>query len=262
MAAIEAGGIRHHGGLPPPLLSTGGRRRRASIRSMDVRVVAFATASDVVGREPLTIAVEDGARLSDLARRLMERFPDLAPLWPRLAVAVDGTLANGDVALADGVEVALLPPVSGGAPPHVALVGEAIDPASVTAAVAGPRCGAVVLFLGTARDHHRGRAVAKLSYSAYRPMALAALERIARELADAHRASLAIVHRLGEVPIGEASVAIAAAAPHRQAAYQANREALERLKREVPIWKRELYADGEAVWREEESLAAAVELTS
>lgn len=130
-----------------------------------------------------------------------------------------------------------------------------IDSASLVTRVSSPRRGAVVLFLGTARDHHRGRAVTRLCYDAYRPMAEARLARIVTELTDAEtEVAVEIVHRLGEVPAGEASVAIAAASPHRAAAYEASRLALERLKKEVPIWKREHYADGAAAWREEEPL--------
>lgn len=135
------------------------------------------------------------------------------------------------------------------------LVDRPIDVAAVQARVAGDEHGAVLLFLGNVRNHHQGRQVAKLVYSAYRPMAEQVLRRIARELeAGAKRLRLAIVHRLGEVPVGEASVVIAVASPHREAAYDASRRALERLKKEAPIWKREQYADGETVWREEESL--------
>lgn len=135
------------------------------------------------------------------------------------------------------------------------LTDSAIDSAALLAAVASPRRGAVVLFLGTARDHHRGRAVTLLAYDAYRPMAEERLARIVAELSDPDQEiAVEIVHRLGEVPAGEASVAIAAASPHRAAAYDASRLALERLKKEVPIWKRESYADGGSVWREEEPL--------
>jgi molybdopterin synthase catalytic subunit len=105
------------------------------------------------------------------------------------------------------------------------------------------------------RNQHAGRKVTQLTYSAYRAMARAALEAIAADLEAAHEGlRAAIVHRLGEVGVGEASVVIATASPHRAAAYEANRTALERLKTEVPIWKREHYAGGEAVWREEEPL--------
>ncbi len=138
---------------------------------------------------------------------------------------------------------------------HVALVDDAIDLAAVEALVRSPHHGAVVLFLGTVRDHHGGRSVARLTYSAYRSMALKNLQSIVEQLEQASEPTrVAIVHRLGDVAVGEPSVVIATASPHRAAAYEASRRALERLKREVPIWKREHYADGESVWREEESL--------
>ena len=225
---------------------------------MKVRVVAFASASDILGRSPVEVVLPENSRLADLEAELRSRFPALEPLWPRLAVAVDGRLSRSDRALADGSEVALLPPVSGGSSGRrVALVDGPIDVAALQRRVAGAARGAVLLFLGTVRNHNGGRPVAGLTYSAYRPMAEETLERIAAELeAAGEDLRLAIVHRLGEVPVGEASVAIAAASPHRAAAYEASRRALERLKREVPIWKREHYADGDAAWREEEPLAA------
>ena len=137
-------------------------------------------------------------------------------------------------------------------------LGEApLDASAVAAAVAGADCGAVVLFVGTVRDQHQGRAVERLGYSAYLAMAERRLAALVAELAAVHGARVAVAHRLGELLPGEASVVIAAAAPHRDAAYRASRECLERLKREVPIWKREHYADGTARWREEEPLAAS-----
>lgn len=229
---------------------------------MKVQVLAFATASDVLGSAAHTVTLDDGATLGDLRAALLAEHPSLEAIWPRLAVAVDGDLVRDHDThlLRDGTEVALLPPVSGGKgderPPTTRLVDEPIDAAAVERSVRATDCGAVLLFLGTVRDHHAGRAVHGLDYSAYRPMAEQALRRIVASIegeADAPL-RLAIVHRLGDVPIGEASVAIAAASPHRDAAYQASRTALERLKREVPIWKREHYASGDLVWREEEPL--------
>lgn len=224
---------------------------------MRVRVLAFATASDALGGETVEVALAEGGGLAELRRELAGRFPALEPLWPRLAIAVDGEIVSPGAPLHDGAEVALLPPVSGGGEPGaVALVDGPLDVEAVCAAVAHRSRGALLLFVGTVRDHHRGRTVEGLTYTAYRPMALRALERIVGELeAGSAGLRLAISHRLGEVPAGEASVVIAAASPHRDAAYRASRTALERLKREVPIWKRERYAGGEAAWREEEPLA-------
>lgn len=135
------------------------------------------------------------------------------------------------------------------------LVDGPIDPAPLVAAVAGPSRGALVVFSGNVRDHHAGRAVDRITYTAYRAMAASGLAGIVADLErEGNDLRAAIVHRLGEVPVGEASVVIAVASPHREAAYAASRKALERLKAEIPIWKREHYQGGEAVWREEEPL--------
>jgi molybdopterin synthase catalytic subunit/molybdopterin converting factor small subunit len=223
---------------------------------MKIRLLAFASAGDVLGTGEMELELPEGSRVADLRSWLAAEFPRLAPLWPRLAVAVDGKLAGGEQALTDGAEVALLPPVSGGIEGgRAALVDGPIEVGAVMDLVRGPSRGAVVLFLGTVRDHHAGRRVEKLTYSAYRSMAEEVLRRI---VADLERSSpdlrAAIVHRLGEVCAGEPSVAIAVAAPHRAEAYDASRTALERLKSEVPIWKREHYRSGDSAWREEEPL--------
>jgi molybdopterin synthase catalytic subunit len=173
-----------------------------------------------------------------------------------------------DAPLAEGCEVALLPPVSGGSGGaggavdverrRARLTSSVLDPRAVEAAVASPASGAVVLFLGTVRDHQGGRPVRGIEYHAYRQMAETTLERIARDLEAAEPGlRLAIHHRLGELAVGDTSVAIAASSPHRDAAYRACRAALERLKRQAPIWKRERYADGGAAWREDEPLGPA-----
>jgi molybdopterin synthase catalytic subunit len=233
---------------------------------MRIQLFAFATASEALGAEQADFEIADGATVAGLREELSRQHPALAELWPKLAIAVDGEIVGGEAVLVDGCEVALLPPVSGGAPeaadeaatetgPRAWLTEEPLDAAAVSALVGSAQRGAVVLFVGTVRDHHQGRDVERLSYSAYRPMALARIERILDELeAQYPQLRAALAHRLGTLDPGEASVVIATAAPHRAAAYAANRTALERLKAEVPIWKREHYTDGESRWREEESL--------
>lgn len=222
---------------------------------MKIRLLAFASAGDALGMTETELELPEGSRVADLRARLDRDHPALSPLWPRLAVAVDGRIAGQDEPLADGVEVALLPPVSGGSPRQIPaeLVDGPIDVDRAVRSVEAPGFGAVVVFLGTVRNHHAGRAVEKLTYSAYRKMAADTLAKIVSDL-EALGTRVAIVHRLGEVPVGEASVVIAVGSPHRALAYEASRTALERLKAEVPIWKREHYAEGEAVWREEEAL--------
>lgn len=140
------------------------------------------------------------------------------------------------------------------------LVRETIDVAALLARVADRGRGAAVLFLGTVRDRHDGRTVTGIDYTAYEPMAERVLAAIERELEAGHAdLAVALVHRLGELTVGEASIAIAAASPRRDAAFAAARHALERVKREAPIWKLERYADGATAWREEEPLNAAGE---
>jgi molybdopterin synthase catalytic subunit len=225
-----------------------------SIGAMKVRLLAFATAGDALGATELEMELPEGSRVADLRARLDRDHPALGPLWPRIAVAVDGRIAGSDDPLTDGVEVALLPPVSGGTG-RTGLVDGPLDVDAAARSVEDPGFGAVVTFLGTVRNHHAGRAVEKLTYTAYRRMAADALARIVSELEAAAPVRVSIVHRLGEVPVGEPSVVIAVGSAHRAAAYEASRTALERLKAEVPIWKREHYAEGGAVWREEEPLA-------
>lgn len=134
------------------------------------------------------------------------------------------------------------------------LVDAALDAAALLQEVAAPGHGATVLFVGTVRDRQGDRAVRAIDYTAYRSMAEDRLRAIETQLAAAHGARVRIVHRLGELQVGEASIAIAVSSPHRAAAYEASRQALERVKREAPIWKRELYADGGESWREVEPL--------
>jgi molybdopterin synthase catalytic subunit len=227
-----------------------------------IELLAFASASDILGTAETELELPPATTLAGLKTLLEERHPQLRALWTRLAIAVNGDLRPDETALRDGDEVALLPPVSGGsadaAPLFPVLTEQPIDAEDVARRIAHPSCGATVLFAGTVRCAHRGRAVASITYTAYRAMAEARLREIARRLELRYPGSrVAIVHRLGDIPVGETSVVIAVASPHREAAYGASREALERLKAEVPIWKREHYADGASSWREEESLLVA-----
>ena len=223
---------------------------------MKIRVLAFAGVREILGTAELEVELAEGAGLPELRTHLGALHPEMARYWGRLAMAVDGHLGEGAPALEEGSEVALLPPVSGGNT-GATLVDGPIDIDHIASRVATDGRGAVLTFQGTVRDSHDGRRVTHLVYDAYRPMAQEALGRIARELqASDDNLAVVIVHRLGEVRAGETSVLIAVASPHREAAYQASRTALERLKREVPIWKCEYYAEGDSEWREEEPLAA------
>jgi molybdopterin synthase catalytic subunit len=126
----------------------------------------------------------------------------------------------------------------------VELVREPIRVVGLLDAVRHPGAGAVVLFLGTVRRHSRGRDVDRLEYEAYEVLARREMTRIAEQARDRWGARLALVHRLGTLAVGEISVAVAAAAPHRRDAFEAGRFAIDTLKQTVPIWKKEIWASG------------------
>jgi molybdopterin synthase catalytic subunit len=133
----------------------------------------------------------------------------------------------------------------------IRLTQEPIDIGELYRAVTDPSCGAIACFVGTSRDVHHGRPVDRLSYEAYGPMAEKGLHKLAAELREAYPSlvHLALVHRLGDVPLAEASVVVAASTPHRAEAFAACRAGIDRLKAEIPIWKKEFYKDGgDPVW--------------
>lgn len=166
--------------------------------------------------------------------------------------------------LCDGDEVALLPPVSGGSALHemreinepeghfFALTRDPIDPRALETRILQGCDGAIVTFQGVVRNNTRGRATLRLEYECYEGMAIRKMAEIGREIASQYAISrIAMVHRLGTMEIGEASVVIVVAAPHRKAAFEAALEGINRLKRLVPVWKKEFFEDGE-IWVEGE----------
>lgn len=203
---------------------------------IDVRL--FAGLRERAGGARRELQLGKGARVCDVWPALA-----LGDEPPGLLVAVNKEYAERDRGLADGDEVALIPPVSGGA---FRLSEEPLELGAVIEEVADERAGAIATFLGTTRAQSRGRAVRHLDYEAYPGMAEAVMEQIAGELRSKYElCEIAMAHRIGRVAIGETSVAIAVSAPHRQAALQACAEAIDRLKETVPLWKKEVYEGGE-----------------
>jgi MoaE-MoaD fusion protein len=205
---------------------------------MRVAVRLFAGLRERAGSREREVDLGDGATVADVWPAL-----GLGEEPPGLLFSVNKAYASRDAGLSDGDEVALIPPVSGGA----FLLSE--QPLSLDAAVrevARDEAGAIATFLGTVRSHSRGRDVVRLEYEAYEGMAERTMAQIATELSAQHGlTAIAIHHRVGVVEIGEASVVIAVAAPHRAEALAACKEAIDRLKTSVPLWKKEVYEGGE-----------------
>ena len=176
----------------------------------------------------------------------------VADVWPALGLgeepegllyAVNREYADRDRTLQDGDEVALIPPVSGGA---FRVTEEPVSLDAAVAEVADERAGGIATFTGTVRRQSRGREVTHLEYEAYAEMAEDVMARLAADLESRYElCAVAIHHRVGRVEIGEASVVIAVSAPHRQAALAACKEAIDTLKTTVPLWKKEVYEGGE-----------------
>ena len=205
---------------------------------MKVAVRLFAALRERAGAREAALELEEGASVDDV--------------WPALGLgeepsglvyAVNRAYVERGTPLADGDEVALIPPVSGGA---FVLSGEPLSLERAASEVASDGAGAIATFVGTTRARSRGRDVIRLEYEAYEGMAEAEMERIAGALRDRHDViDVAIHHRVGPVEIGETSVVIAVSAAHRAAAFDACREAIDTLKQTVPLWKKELYVGGE-----------------
>jgi molybdopterin synthase catalytic subunit len=228
---------------------------------MRVRVLFFGMLRELVGRPSEDADFPQGADLRAVFESYAARYPRLRELAASIVVAHNQEFAQLSTSLAEGDEVAFLPPVSGGSADGVelsqdghyfALTCHAIDTRAVIARLLTGAEGAVVTFEGTVRNHTKGRATRCLDYECYQSMALKTMLRIGLEIAAKYEVGrIAMVHRLGRLLIGETSVAIIVTAPHRGPAFDAAREAIDRLKKLVPIWKKEHFVDGE-VWVEGE----------
>ena len=209
---------------------------------MPIVILYFAGARDAAGTARETRA-EVPATVGALRRALAETHPPLARILPRSRVAVDQEFAEDGAPLRDGAEVAIVPPVSGGGG-LFRVVDRPLALSEVVDAVTGPGRGGIVTFTGTVRAETRGRRVLRLEYEAYAPMAERKLAELGAAIGREHGAEVAVVHRVGVLAPGDAAVVIACAAPHRTPAFRACEACIEALKRDVPIWKREVYEDG------------------
>ena len=212
---------------------------------MRVRVLYFAVVRERLGRDEETLELADGADVRAAWAELERRHPELGALRSVVKLAVNEEFAPLERGLAEGDVIALIPPVAGGA----GLFRVSDEPLSldeVVRAVTVEEHGGVVTFSGVVRRQSRGKRIVRLEYEAYRPMAERKLAEIGAQLAEEQPGvRVAIVHRVGKLAVGDVAVVIAASAPHRAAAFEACRAAIDRLKESVPIWKKEIAEDGE-----------------
>ncbi|HUO60989.1 MAG TPA: molybdenum cofactor biosynthesis protein MoaE [Candidatus Acidoferrales bacterium] len=229
---------------------------------MRVQVALFGSIRETVGKPQLHLELPEGSTAGCVWAELRKSAPTLSRFDRAVALAVNQAFADSATLLKDGDEVALLPPVSGGSgvvqvelplqTDHARLQREPISTASIVDSIRDGADGALCVFEGTARNNTRGRRTLHLEYEAYPAMAVQEMERLASEaLKQFAVREVRIVHRVGRLEIGEASVVIVVGSAHRSAAFDATRWIIDTLKKRVPVWKKEFFEDG-AVWADGE----------
>lgn len=216
---------------------------------MRITVLYFAVFRERLGRSEEQLELADGANAGDAVAALAARHAPVAQLRGRFRVAVNQELVDDTQPLQDGDELALIPPVAGGAGSrHVELTDRTLSLDRCINAVRGDGMGGIVTFTGMVRLHSRGTTIDHLDYEAYAPMAIKVMTQLCEEIeAEVPGTRIAVEHRVGTLQIGDVAVVIAAAAPHRAEAFAACRAMIDRLKDRVPIWKKEISVDG-AEW--------------
>jgi MoaE-MoaD fusion protein len=228
-----------------------------------VQILFFGMLKDLAGLSQAELEIPAGSTLQTVWDHYCGQMPKLAGYAGSVVLAHNRAFAGRETELQDGDEVALLPPVSGGTGRYTheitdaaghffALTRDPIDERSLKARLMEGHDGAVLCFEGVVRNNSKGRKTRYLDYECYEAMAIEVMAKLGREIAASHPISrIGVVHRLGPMQIGEASVVIVVTSPHRRPAYDASLEAINRLKKLVPIWKKEYFEDGE-IWVEGE----------
>jgi molybdopterin converting factor subunit 1 len=230
---------------------------------MRVKLLFFASLRDIIGSRQLDFDVPSGSTVNDLLERLESRYPALARYRSIVLTSLNEEYVDRGAVVTDGDELAIFPPVSGGSTPEsivadrpreiYRLTREAINARELAQMILRPQDGALCIFEGVVRNNSKGKPTRYLEYEAYETMALKTMEEIGGFVRTAWEIGcVAIVHRLGHMDIGETSVAIIITSPHRRASFDACEYAIDRLKKIVPIWKKEFFEDGE-VWVEGQS---------
>jgi molybdopterin synthase catalytic subunit len=234
-----------------------------------VKVLFFGQVKDLTGRSGDELDLSPGSSVQTVFDHYAALFPALRLLESSILMARNQEFSSRDALLAGGDEIAFLPPVSGGVEPPLSsplwskkiespaghffgLTRDPIDGGALARLLLAPTDGAFVNFEGVVRNNSKGRQTRYLDYECYEPMAIQVMAKLGAEIAAAHEIGrIAMVHRLGRLEIGETSVAVVVTSPHRRAAFDAALEGINRLKKTVPVWKKEYFTDGE-IWVEGE----------
>jgi molybdopterin synthase catalytic subunit len=228
---------------------------------MQVRLLFFASLKDVVGTRELRLEVPQGATVADVLTQLEGNYPRVKEYRPIALTAINEDYVDQHASVHDGDELAIFPPVSGGnigadvstvsrSGEFYQITRDPIDAQKISRQLLRPEDGAICVFEGVVRNNSKGKRTLHLVYEAYESMALKKLEEIGMFVRHAWDIGcIGIVHRLGHMDIGETSVAVIVTSPHRRAAFDACHYAIDKLKKVVPIWKKEFFEDGE-VWIE------------
>ena len=228
---------------------------------MQVRLLFFATLKDIVGARQMQLEVPAGATVADVLTHLESAYPRIKDYRPVVLTAINEEYVNQQAPVHDGDEVALFPPVSGGEvgsetgiisrPGELyQITRDVIDAQKISREMLRAEDGAICIFEGVVRNNSKGKRTLHLVYESYETMALKKLEEIGIFVRQAWEiGTIAMIHRLGHLDIGETSVAVIVTSAHRRAAFDACHYAIDKLKKVVPIWKKEFFEDGE-VWIE------------
>ncbi len=216
---------------------------------MKVSVRLFAGLHDLLGQRDVTLELPDQATVADLREQLSQEYPVVTPYLTTLICAVGDEYVPSEHRLRDGDDVALIPPVSGGADGPFLVTSEPLDANALLAAVRQDESGAVVLFHGVARNSSDGRRVVALEYDAHASLAEKKLREVANEVRSRWPVTaIAVLHRTGRLAIGETSLLVAVSSAHRREAFEATQFAVDRIKQIVPVWKKEIWEDGTGEW--------------
>jgi molybdopterin synthase catalytic subunit len=215
-----------------------------------VSLLLFAALREAVGERTLSLEFDEGATVEDLKRKLAAQFPRTEPMMSRVVCAIDDEYVSANESLREGAEVALIPPVSGGAvettPGLYRLTHDVLDPQQLVELVRRDEAGAIALFFGVVRNHSEGRDVERLEYEAHETMAVRKLREVCEETKRRFPeiSEAGAWHRVGVLEIGETSLLVAVSSPHRAEAFEACHWAVDRIKEVVPVFKKEHWAGG------------------